>query len=355
MSDDMSNDMREEMSDPTNRRKVEHIDILNRDPGTDRNVRAFDAIHLTHRALPELNLDEVDPSVTFLGKKLSFPLLISSMTGGDDALIRNVNRNLALAAEHCRVAMGVGSQRVMFTHPEARESFALRTYAPTTLLFGNIGAVQLNKGFGIRECRTAAEVLGADALYLHLNPLQEAVQPEGDTCFKGLADKIGEIARDLPVPVLIKEIGSGISLPDAMLLQARGIRFIDVAGRGGTSWARIEHHRHSDPDNDLGLLFQDWGIPTPEALRALAPLTDSGTLTLIASGGIRNALDMVKSIILGASLAGMAKPFIAPAMESPEAVIAKIESMRKAFQTAMFLLGTRTLAELRNNSELLLH
>lgn len=340
--------------DSTNRRKVEHIDILNRDPETDRQGREFDRIHLTHRALPELNLDEVDPSVTFLGKKLSFPLLISSMTGGDDALIRTVNRNLALAAQHCRVAMGVGSQRVMFTHSEARTSFALREFAPDALLFGNLGAVQLNKGFGIRECREAVEVLGADALYLHLNPLQEAVQPEGDTCFKGLAAKIGQINKELPVPVLIKEIGSGISVPDAMLLQANGIRFIDVAGSGGTSWARIEHHRHNDPENDLGLLFQDWGIPTPAALRALAPLTESGDLTLIASGGIRNALDMVKSIILGASLAGLAKPFIAPAMESPEAVIAKIESLRNTFRTAMFLLGIPTLARLRKNDELIL-
>jgi isopentenyl-diphosphate delta-isomerase len=340
--------------DPTNRRKVEHIDILNRDPETDRNAAAFDAIPLTHRALPELDLADVDPSVTFLGKKLSFPLLISSMTGGDDALIRTVNRNLALAAEHCRVAMGVGSQRVMFPHPEARASFALREYAPTTLLFGNLGAVQLNKGFGIGECRAAVEVLRADALYLHLNPLQEAVQPEGDTCFKGLAEKIGHIASELSVPVMIKEIGSGISLPDAMLLQAKGIRILDVAGRGGTSWSRIEHHRNPDPENDLGLLFQDWGIPTPAALQALAPLAESGKLTLIASGGIRNALDMIKSVILGASLAGMAKPFIAPAMESPEAVIAKIESLCTAFRTAMFLLGTRTLAELRNNSELIL-
>lgn len=341
-------------ADSTNRRKVEHIDILNRDPGTDRNAAAFDAIQLTHRALPELNLDEVDPAVTFLGKKLSFPLLISSMTGGDDDLIRTVNRNLALAAEHCRIAMGVGSQRVMFTHPEARSSFALREFAPTALLFGNIGAVQLNKGFGIRECREAVEVLEADALYLHLNPLQEAVQPEGDTCFKGLAAKIGQIASELPVPVMVKEIGSGLSVSDAMLLQASGIRILDVAGRGGTSWARIEHHRHDDPGNDLGLLFQDWGIPTPAALQALAPLAESGNLTLIASGGIRNALDMVKSVILGASLAGMAKPFIAPAMESPEAVIAKIESLRTAFRTAMFLLGTPTLAQLRGNTELIL-
>lgn len=339
------------MSESTNRRKIEHIDILSRDPETDRASAGFDRIRLKHRALPELDLDEVDPSVTFLGKKLSFPLLISSMTGGDHDLIRTVNRNLATAAEHCGVAMAVGSQRVMFTHPEARDSFALREVAPTALLFGNLGAVQLNKGFGAAECREAVEVLGADGLYLHLNPLQEAVQPEGDTFFRGVADRIGEMVRQLDTPVLVKEIGSGISPVDAMLLVSRGVRFLDVAGSGGTSWSRIEAHRGSS--DELGMLFQDWGIPTPLALQELQPFTEQG-VTLIASGGIRTALDLVKSVVLGASLAGMAKPFLAPAMESADAVVREIESLRRAFMTAMFLLGVPTLRELRGNLDLLL-
>lgn len=335
------------MSETTNRRKIEHLEILARDPQTDRTAGWFDTIRLRHRALPELNLDEVDPSLTFLGKRLSFPLLISSMTGGDHARVRVVNRNLAAAAERCGVAMGVGSQRVMFTHPESRDSFALREVAPTALLFGNLGAVQLNKGFGAEECRAAVETVGADGLYLHLNPLQEAVQPEGDTCFRGLADKIGEVARDLPVPVLVKEIGCGLGWEDAALLVSRGIRFLDVAGSGGTSWSRIEHHRAADGD-DLGLLFQDWGIPTPVALRELSPLTEQG-VTLIASGGIRDALDMVKAVVLGASLVGMAKPFLEPATQSVDAVVARIESLRRAFTTAMFLLGIRGVGELRGN------
>jgi len=342
------------MKDPTNNRKVEHLDILRDDPQTDRQGTAFDRIRLRHRALPEINLEDVDTSLTFLGKKLSFPLLISSMTGGDHDLLRTVNRNLAEAAERCQVAMGVGSQRVMFTHPKAALSFSLRDVAPTALLFANLGAVQLNKGFDSEQCKIAINLLEADGLYLHLNPLQEAVQPEGDTCFKGLAHKIGQVAKQLPVPVLIKEIGSGISLPDADLLCAHQIKIIDVAGSGGTSWSRIEHHRrkHTDID-DLGLLFQDWGTPTPQALQELAPMRELG-VTLIASGGIRNALDMTKSIILGASMAGMAKPFLEPAMKSADAVVERIETLQRAFKTAMFLLGTPTLRELRANGDLIL-
>jgi isopentenyl-diphosphate delta-isomerase len=250
--------------------------------------------------------------------------------------------------------MGVGSQRVMFTHPEARASFDLRTVAPRALLLGNLGAVQLNKGFGLSECEAAVEVLQADGLFLHLNPLQEAVQPEGDTSFRGLAPKIGSIQEQLSVPVIAKEIGCGIGLPDADLLYAQGIRLIDVAGSGGTSWSRIEHHRRQETRPDtLGLDFQDWGIPTPTALRELAPLRNRG-VTLLASGGVRNALDMVKSIVLGASLVGMARPFLEPAMESADAVVERIEELRRAFHTAMFLLGAETLADLQGREDLIL-
>lgn len=343
------------MSDPTNHRKVEHIRIMQNDAETDRNGSAFDAIRLRHRALPEINLAEVDSSVSFLGKKLTFPLLISSMTGGNHGDLRLINRNLAEAAERCGVAMGVGSQRVMFTDPDAVNSFALREVAPTALLIGNLGAVQLNKGFGLKETEAAVDILKADALFLHLNPLQEAVQPEGDTCFGGLATKIGRLAKDLSVPVIVKEIGCGISLPDAELLLTHGIRLIDVAGTGGTSWSRIEHHRRQTVTADgLGLLFQDWGTPTPEALIHLSHLRENMGLTLIASGGLRNALDMIKSIVLGASLAGMAKPFLAPAMESADAVVNVIEDLKLAFQTAMFLLGTPSLRELQANEDLIL-
>ncbi len=334
------------MSDPTSERKIEHIRIISEDPEVDRRGGGFEAIRLRHRALPEIDLSDVDPATTFLGKPLSFPLLISSMTGGTHEQVKTINRNLAHAAESCGVAMGVGSQRVMFTHPAARESFEIRPFAPNALLFANLGAVQLNCGFGIEHCRLAVEALAADALILHSNPLQEAVQPEGDTNFGGLGARIGEVARSLEVPVILKEVGAGISLADAELALAQGVRIIDVAGSGGTSWSRVEHYRRRESEgDDLGLTFQDWGIPTPQALRELAPLRDRATL--IASGGLRSGIDMVKAVILGASLCGLAAPLLQPAAESVEAVVRAIERLRREFTVAMFLLGARTLDDLR--------
>jgi isopentenyl-diphosphate Delta-isomerase len=340
------------VSTTTNRRKLEHLQIIGRDPHADRRRYYFDAVRLRHRALPEISLRDVDPSLTFLGKKLSFPLLISSMTGGDHALLRRINRNLAAAAERAGVAMGVGSQRVMFTHPRARRSFELRDVAPTALLLANLGAVQLNEGFGLRECRAAVAALDADGLFLHTNPLQEAVQPEGDTNFAGLARRIGAVARGLGRPVILKEVGAGISLEDARLAVRHGVRCIDVAGAGGTSWSRIEHFRQPPGhDHDLGLLFQDWGLPTPQALVELGAL--GSRVTLLASGGMRSGLDMAKAVVLGASLCGMAQPFLGPARRSVDAVLAAIEQLRREFVTAMFLLGARRVRQIWNNRSLL--
>ncbi len=341
------------MSDATNSRKVEHIRVIEGDRDTDRRQRYFDRIRLKHRALPQLDLAQVDPGCEMLGKRLSFPLLISSMTGGDHQLVRRINQNLALAAEATRVAMAVGSQRVMFTTPEAADSFDLRSRAPTTLLMANLGAVQLNCGFGPAECQAAVDKVGADALFLHLNPLQEAVQPEGDTDFSNLAERIGEVVAALSVPVILKEVGAGLAAEDIELGLAQGVTMFDLAGSGGTSWSRIEHHRHgSDDAGDLGLKFQDWGLPTPVALRQARPYM--GNAVFIASGGIRTGIDMVKSVILGGSLCGMAAPFLKPAMESPQAVIEVIEQLKQEFVTAMFLLGVSNIESLRLNDALLL-
>jgi len=341
------------VTDSTNTRKIEHIQIIHDDREVDRRKFFFDEIRLQHRALPELDYAAVDPSTTFMGKKLSFPLLISSMTGGDHELLRTINRNLARAAEATGVAMGVGSQRVMFTNPEARSSFDIRRFAPNALLFSNVGAVQLNYGFSLETCKKAMSVLEADALYLHLNPLQEVVQPEGDTNFSGLADKIADVARQLDKPVVLKEVGAGISKTDVELVMDRGIQYIDVAGRGGTSWSRIEHHRHTDANADeLGLTFQDWGIPTPVALRSLTPYRDR--LTLVASGGVRSGLDMIKAFILGASLCGLASPFLQPATESTDKVVEVILRLKKEFTTGMFLLGVKNIESLFGNESLLL-
>ena len=340
------------MSSLTNNRKFEHISILNADEEIDRRKYYFDAIRLKHRAMPEIDLADVDPSTEFLGKRLSFPLLISSMTGGDHDVVRKINRNLAIAAEEAGVAMGVGSQRVMFSNPKARSSFDIRPHAPNALLLSNLGAVQLNYGFELRHCREAIEVVRADGLYFHLNPLQEAIQPEGDTNFAGLIEKIGAVAGQLDKPVILKEVGAGLSLEDVKLGVDHGIQYFDVAGSGGTSWSRIEHHRQAEADrDDLGLLFQDWGNPTPWILRQLRPLRNR--IKIIASGGIRTGIDMVKSIILGAELCGLAKPFLQPAMESPQAVLHVIHRLKREFTVAMFLMGVKKFEELHDNESLI--
>ncbi len=333
-----------------NKRKLDHIHIVSEDGAVDRRRHYFDQIRLTHRALPELNLSDVNPSTIFLGKKLSFPLLISSMTGGADEELVKINRNLAVAAEAEGVALAVGSQRVFLSDDAAAESFRLRELAPTVPLIGNLGAVQLNYHLGFADCEAAVKVLDADALYLHLNPLQEAVQPEGDTDFSHLRDKIATIVQTLKEPVIVKEVGAGISPEDVEHLLAAGVKHIDVAGTGGTSWSMVESRRGDDPS--LGELFGDWGIPTPVALRKMKPYRHE--VELIASGGVRNGIDMVKSLILGASLCGMARPFLDPARDSAAAVRTVIRRLKREFTTAMFLLGAGDLGDLKGREELIL-
>jgi isopentenyl-diphosphate delta-isomerase len=351
------------MTDATNERKIEHIQAIEDDALTDRMGNYFDRVKLTHRALPQIALKDVDTQCEFLDKKLSFPLLISSMTGGDHQLIRRINQNLAIAAEQCGVALAVGSQRVMFDNEAAKQSFELRQFAPTTVLLSNLGAVQLNEGYGVEHAQKAIDILDADGLYLHLNALQEAVQFEGDTDFSQLNERIAAVVKGINKPVLLKEVGAGFSVPDIELGLEAGVRYFDVAGKGGTSWSRIEHHRNqhrqSEGENStssadqLGLSFQDWGIDTVSALKMLNGYTDRSTL--ISSGGLRNGIDMVKSVILGASICGMAAPFLKPAMASPEAVVEQIERLRKEFKTAMFLLGIKDVNSLINNDSLLLN
>lgn len=333
-----------------NQRKLDHINIVSDDAAIDRKQYYFDRIRLTHRALPELNLADVDPSTKFLDKDLSFPLLISSMTGGTDDELIKINKNLAAAAEAEGVALAVGSQRVFLSDDAARESFELRRHAPTTVLLGNLGAVQLNYNVGFADCEAAVQVLDADGLYLHLNPLQEAVQPEGDTDFSELRNKIAVIVKSLKKPVIIKEVGAGVSPEDVEHLLAAGIKHIDVAGTGGTSWSMVESRRSEDPE--LGELFADWGIPTPLALRQMKPYRHE--INVIASGGVRNGIDMAKAMILGASLCGMARPFLDPARESADAVRAVIRKLKREFVTAMFLLGAGDIEDIKDREELIL-
>lgn len=305
-------------------------------------VRAhyFDAYAFEHVALPELDYDAIDTSVSFLGKQLQAPLLISCMTGGTGSA-RQINRNLAEAAEACGIALGVGSQRKAIEDPSQVDTFDVRDVAPTIPVLANLGAVQLNYGFGLEACERAVEMVKADALVFHLNPLQEAIQPEGQRDFSGLIEKMGAIADALSVPVIVKEIGCGISFEMARRLVSVGINIIDTAGVGGTSWARIEAARAQDPE--LGELFAGWGIPTPESI---AQVSKIDSVTVIGSGGIRSGLDVAKAIALGADLAGLASPFLKPAMESPEAVIKTIEEITQALRITMFCVGAKSIKKL---------
>lgn len=339
------------MSEIINNRKLEHIKVIESDPDVERSGHCFDSIDLLHRALPEIALDAVDTTTEFLGKKISFPMLISSMTGGDHSLLKKINYNLAQAAQLTSVAMAVGSQRVMLDKPAAKSSFELRDLAPDIPLISNIGAVQLNYGIALAEVEAIIACLQADGIYLHLNPLQEAVQPEGDTNFSNLADKIKELTTKIDCPILLKEVGSGLSPKDIEIGLKLGVKIFDLSGRGGTSWSRIEHRR-CHGNNNIGMLFQDWGISTPTALKLAEPYLDRATI--IASGGIRDGIDMVKSVILGASVCGMAAPLLKPAMESVEAVVTEIERIKLEFKTAMFLLGIPNIVALHNNRALII-
>jgi isopentenyl-diphosphate delta-isomerase len=334
-----------------NSRKIEHINVLLNDEYIDRNKKYFDQIKLIHRALPEINLADVDTSVEFMGKKLTMPLIISSMTGGHDKEIIKINTNLAKAAEKTKIGMAVGSQRVMFSEKKALSSFDIRRFAPNTFIAGNIGAVQLNKGFSIKECQQAAHILHADALFLHINPLQEAVQYGGDTEFKNLKSKIKNVTQNLNGPIIVKEVGTGISLQDAKLLMNAGVKYIDVAGTGGTSWSRAE--AESVKGKKTGYLFQDWGIPTPLAIKNIYEKFGK-KITVLGSGGIRNGIDIAKAIILGASVCGIAYPFLKAALISSDAVIEVIKKLQEELKIAMFVLGIDNIKKLHANKKLLL-
>ena len=325
-------------------RKLEHIELA-LDRRSQLDLRYFDRYVFEHAALPELDMAEIDLSCEFLGKKLRAPLLISCMTGGTGSAT-TINRNLAIAAEKAGVALGVGSQRKAIERPQTGASFHVREVAPNVALLGNLGAVQLNYGFGLDECQRAIRMIGADGLAIHLNPLQEAIQPEGQTNFKGLYAKIGQLVAELGTPVVVKEIGCGLSLATARELWSRGVRYFDTAGVGGTSWARIEGARDQNSSRGaaLGDIFADWGVPTPESIRQLATLEGA---TVIGSGGVRSGLDVAKAIALGAHLVGLAQPFLAAALESADQVLEVIERTIEELRITMFCVGAGNLAELR--------
>ncbi|MEK7340772.1 MAG: type 2 isopentenyl-diphosphate Delta-isomerase [Candidatus Binatota bacterium] len=328
----------------TQQRKKEHLELcLDGQTVTGTFGTGLDRYSFLHNALPEVDIDEIDLRASFLGKQLKAPLLISSMTGGFE-LARKVNRNLAQAAQQLGVAMGVGSQRVALEEKSVADSFKVRDLAPDILLLGNLGAVQLNYGYGIEQCRQAVRMIQADGLILHLNVLQEAVQPEGNRNFKGLTAKIGEICRQLEVPVVAKEVGGGISADVARRLKRSGVKAIDVAGRGGTSWYAVEAKRAALRGQPIDHTFSDWGIPTEEALVQVREATPD--LEIIASGGIRNGLDIAKTIALGANVAAIGQPLLAPALESAGEVVKFLTGIIYDIKVAMLCVGVTNLGAL---------
>ncbi|HIQ08416.1 MAG TPA: type 2 isopentenyl-diphosphate Delta-isomerase, partial [Anaerolineaceae bacterium] len=286
-----------------------------------------------------------DTGVTVFGKRLRAPLLISSMTGGTtEAGV--INRRLALAAQETGIAMAVGSQRAALEHPELASTFQVRRYAPDILLFANLGAVQLNYGYTVDHCRRAVEMIEADAFILHLNPLQEAVQPEGDTRFSGLVRKIEAVCRALPVPVVVKEVGWGISERAARMLAEAGVAAIDVAGAGGTSWSQVEMHRAvNDFQARLAAAFVDWGIPTAESIRFVRQAAPE--VLVFASGGLRNGVDVAKAIALGATLTGMAGALLQAAAQSTETTVETLRLIQRQLQVTMFAVGARDITALQ--------
>lgn len=331
---------------PISSRKADHIRInLEEDVRSDISS-GLENYRFIHQALPELNLEDVSTKVSLYNRQLIAPILISSMTGGtEQAAI--INRRLAIAAQETRVAMGLGSQRAAIEHPELESTFQVRQFAPDIALFANLGAIQLNYSYGINECRRAVDMIEADGLILHLNPLQEAVQPEGDTRFANLARKIEYVCSRLTVPVIVKEVGWGISKQAAQQLLDAGVSAIDVAGAGGTSWSQVEMHRAKDERQaNLAATFVDWGIPTAQAILNVKETAPS--MTIFASGGLRTGVDIAKCIALGATLGGLASPFLKAAVQSEEKVIQSIQDINREIKICMFAVGAMDIQALQH-------
>jgi isopentenyl-diphosphate delta-isomerase len=319
-------------------RKLEHLLLCKNCEVEYRKKTGFEEIELVHKALPEVNKEEIDISVDFLGKKLDSPFIISAMTGGHPAAL-SINRELAKAANTLNIGMGVGSQRAAVENPELIPTYSVvREEAPSAFLIGNIGCQQ------IELAEKSVDMILADALAIHLNPLQEAIQPGGDVTAKGHIKAIEEISKTLKVPVIAKETGAGIKAEDAILLENAGVGAIDIAGAGGTSWAAVETYRAND--RSMGDIFWDWGIPTAAST---VEVSQSVKIPIISSGGIRSGLDAAKALALGANAVGIALPLLKDAYTGHQAVINKLNKFNEELRVAMFLVGASNIAELRKS------
>jgi isopentenyl-diphosphate delta-isomerase len=321
-------------------RKLDHINICLKE-----NVEAgwgtgFEDITLVHRAFPGIDLAEISLETEFLGSKVSAPFMISGMTGGERKLAKKINANLARAAQEFGIPMGVGSQRAAIEDPSLVDTYSVaREEAPDTFLVANLGAVQFIDDYGIEEAERAVDMISANALAVHLNPLQEAVQPEGDTDFSDYDALKG--LKGLTVPLIAKETGAGIAREEAKRFEDLGFSAVDTGGLGGTSFSAVESYRKG---NRHGAAFREWGIPTAVSTVECASSTD---LFIISSGGIRSGIDVAKAMALGASACGMALPLLGKAMKGPEAVLAELDRVAQELKIAMFLAGARSVDDLK--------
>jgi len=337
-------------TDQIEERKTEHIRVcLEEDVGAKNITTGFEDVHLIHRALPEINRDDINLSTEVFGHKFSAPVIVTGITGGTKQASK-INAAIAQAVEELGLGMGVGSQRAALQNPELECTYSVvRKMAPTAFLVANIGAPQIVREYSLEQVRRAVDMIEADALAIHLNPLQEAVQPEGETGYAGILRRISELTDGLDVPVIVKETGAGISAEDAKRLEAAGVAGIDVAGAGGTSWAAVEYFRaklRSDGfGQELGKHLWDWGIPT---VVTLVEVVQSVSIPVIASGGIRSGSDVAKALALGAKLGGLALPLLSPALQSSGEVKKALSSLIRELKTVMFLVGARSTERLNS-------
>lgn len=332
-----------------NRRKTEHIRLCltGNVEGVNKST-GLEGISFIHNALPEINFDDIQLDTTFLNKNLGAPFLVSSMTGGSD-LASEINRNLAIAAEEKGWAIGLGSTRALLESDAHEESFMIRKYAKTVPLIANLGAVQLNYGYGAEECQRIVDLTEADSLVLHLNSLQEVVQDGGDLNFENILPKIEDVCTKLNVPVGVKEVGFGIDGVVAEKLSNVGIAYIDVAGAGGTSWSQVEKLRSKDPLRKAAAeAFNNWGLPTKDCIVSVR--SHLSEAPIVASGGMKTGVDAAKAITIGADIIGYARHLLHAATESPEEVIQTMEQIELELKMTMFGIGVKTLEELKNTN-----
>lgn len=330
------------------KRKLRHIRVsLEEEVETDIST-GFKDVHLIHRALPEIDLDDVSLETNLLGKKIAAPLVMSAITGGTDEA-KKINAVLAEVAEEKGIGISVGSQRIAVAQPETAHTFSVvREKAPTTFVMGNVGAPQLSLGWGVKEAQQCVDMIEADALALHMNPLQEAVQVDGDTNYRGVLAKVTELAKEIEVPLIMKETGAGIAWEDAVKMQEAGASGLEISGVGGTSWSAVEYHIAKEVGKKemeyLGQALWNWGVPTAISIVETSSKT---TMEIIASGGLRTGAEVVKSIALGAHAGGMAKPFLEKAVESKDALAEYVDHVVREIKVVMFLVGAKNVEELQ--------